>query len=78
MNHVDPADSAGPGHPVGPGRRSFLAGAFAVGTGALLGSALTAGVARAAAGPVIADTGAWGARPASSPLNFVAGAPDKR
>ncbi|MFJ9774517.1 N-acetylmuramoyl-L-alanine amidase [Kitasatospora sp. NPDC101157] len=66
-----------PAHPVGPGRRSFLAGALAVGTGALLGSAVTAGVARAATGPVIADTGAWGARPASSPLNFLAGAPDK-
>ncbi|MFE3875843.1 N-acetylmuramoyl-L-alanine amidase [Kitasatospora sp. NPDC059146] len=72
MNAVDPTSA-----PVGPGRRTFLAGAFAVGTGALLGSALTTGAAAAATGPVIADTGAWGARPASSPLNVVPGAPDK-
>ncbi|MFE5585810.1 N-acetylmuramoyl-L-alanine amidase [Kitasatospora sp. NPDC056531] len=63
--------------PLNPGRRTFLAGALAVGTGALLGPGPSAGVARAATGPVIADTTAWGARPPSSPINFLAGAPDK-
>lgn len=63
--------------PSHPGRRSVLAGAFAIGTGALLSSVLPAGVARAAGGPAIADTNAWGARPSSSPINVLAGVPDK-
>lgn len=45
--------------PLNPGRRTFLAGAPAVGAAAPFGSALSAGVARAATGPVIADTTAW-------------------
>ncbi|MFJ9607583.1 N-acetylmuramoyl-L-alanine amidase [Kitasatospora sp. NPDC101176] len=66
-----------------PGRRSVLAGALALGTGALLGTALPATAAQAATarqtatGPTIADTGTWGARPSSSPINVLAGAPDK-
>ncbi|MEV7939710.1 N-acetylmuramoyl-L-alanine amidase [Kitasatospora sp. NPDC088264] len=63
--------------PPRPGRRSFLTGALAVGGGALLASALPAGVARAADGPTVADTAAWGARPSSIPVNVLAGVPDK-
>ncbi|MFJ8432158.1 N-acetylmuramoyl-L-alanine amidase [Kitasatospora sp. NPDC094019] len=60
-----------------PGRRSVLAGAFALGTGTLLSAALPAGTARAATGPTISSTAAWGARPASGPLTVLPGAPDK-
>ncbi|MDJ0342668.1 N-acetylmuramoyl-L-alanine amidase [Streptomyces sp. H10-C2] len=63
--------------PSHPARRTVLSGALALGTGALLASALPAGSAQAATGPVIADTTTWGARTPSSTLSLINGAPDK-
>ncbi|WP_269664861.1 peptidoglycan recognition protein family protein [Streptacidiphilus rugosus] len=71
-----------------PGRRALLGGALTLGAGALLAVALPESAARAttpraataraaAAGPTVASTAAWGARPASAPLNVIAGVPDK-
>ncbi|MFB6892917.1 N-acetylmuramoyl-L-alanine amidase [Kitasatospora sp. NPDC056327] len=68
--HTDPTSSL-------PGRRAVLVGALTLGTGALLSPVLTPGAARAAGGPVVAGTDAWGARPASSPVTVLAGVPDK-
>ncbi|MER5204494.1 N-acetylmuramoyl-L-alanine amidase [Streptomyces sp. NPDC002825] len=57
-------------------RRSFLAGGLALGAASLLPLG-AAGPARAATGPVIADTTAWGARPASSPVKVLSTPPQK-
>lgn len=60
-----------------PRRRTVLTGALAIGAGTLTASGLAAGTARAASGPTIDGTAAWGARPPSQALNVIGGAPDK-
>ncbi|GAA2774541.1 hypothetical protein GCM10019017_18670 [Streptomyces showdoensis] len=54
----------------------MLSGAFALGAGAVLGTALP-GSAWAAATPVISGCAAWGSRPPSAPVKLLATAPHK-
>ncbi|MGW8761835.1 peptidoglycan recognition protein family protein [Streptomyces sp. NPDC055815] len=59
-----------------PTRRSLLAGGLALGASAVLPLG-AAGPAHAADGPAVADTAAWGARPASSPVRVLPTPPQK-
>ncbi|GAA4908409.1 N-acetylmuramoyl-L-alanine amidase [Streptomyces coeruleoprunus] len=61
----------------GPHRRAVLTGALALGAAAALTPLGPAGRAYAAAGPLISDCAAWGARPPSSPVNVLAARPHK-